>query len=452
MLPSEVSAGPMSRIPIRRPRRLWQSVHRFLRAAVGLFPFTIAGLLVLALSGLAFWVQGLLKADLVLLAAGLIGALLTVLMALYASLVSLVVRFRRRSTGTRPGLLLECEIPCPTGFRSPWQSWLPFLEIRWSWEEPRDVEVVAASPSSGKFEVVLPRKRGVYHRVIRKLAVRDGLGLAAVSWRKEEPLEITILPHRGALDRMPLLESLAGGEDLSDPRGELSGDRVDMRQYARGDSPRLILWKNYARTRKLLVRIPERAFTAKPRSCAYLVAGRGDEAGAGLVRCILEQGFLGDNWRFGADGSAGYACNPGDALGFIARSGNAPPEQGTGFPEFLAQAEKDGYSACFVILPPVTGPWVEPVLAAIRRSRIRLHLYTAMDGVPKSLIDEPRWRRILFKPQDGSTGSLDDLELVAMRFKAAGCPFLLADRSAGTIRGDIRALLEKRLPKEKVRA
>jgi hypothetical protein len=408
-------------------------------------------LLVLALSGLAFWIQGLAKKDVVLLAVGFLGTLLAVLMALCAAVVSILTVLRWPKTGTRSGLVLECGIPQQTGFISPWRSWLPFLDVQWSWEDPAGVEVVAAAPHANGSEVILPRRRGVYPRVVRRLTVRDGLGLAAISWRKEEAAEITLLPNRGALDQMTLLESLAGGEDLSDPRGDPCGDRVDMRQYAQGDSPRLILWKNYARTRKLLVRIPERAYTAKPRSCAYLVAGRGDEAGAGLVRVILERGYLGDGWRFGADGSPGYACTLNDALGFLTRSGNASPEMHTRLPEFLMQAEKDGYSACFLVLPPLEGPWVEPVLATIGLSRMRLHLYAVIDGAVEGWMAEPRWKRLLLKAPAAVDCSLVDVARMALRFRGVSHPFLLGDRRAGMICGDIRAALEKLMPNERAR-
>jgi hypothetical protein len=426
-------------------------IFRRLQAFAGIFPFTIAGLLILALSGLVFWIQGLGNLDVVLLAAGFIGVLLTALMALFASLASLLVHLRWQRACMGKGLVSECEVALETGFMSPWQRRLPFLYFRWSWDEPCDVEVVMAVPSATRSESIVPRRRGVYQRVVRRLAVKDVLGLAALSWHETEVVELTILPHRGALDRMTLLDGLSGGEDLSDPRGDPYGDRVDMRQYAQGDSPRLILWKSYARTRKLLVRVAERAITAKPRSCAYLVAGAGDEAGAGLARVILERGFLGENWRFGADGSPGHTGNLGDALWLLTRSGNASAAGPTGLPEFLAQAEKDGYSACFLFVPPLEGLWIAPVLSAIGKTRLRIHLYTALDGVPEEVEPEPPWKHFVLAPRRKVSCSLEDTAKVALRFKGVGHPFLLADRKAGRICGDIHALIKRRMPNERVR-
>jgi len=431
-------------MPWKLPDRLSSAIRRI----SGLFPLSCAGLLVLALSVLAFWFQGLGKMDLVLLAAGFLGMLLIVLLALLAAGASIRLHLRWQRASMRAGALLECEVAQSTGFSVPWPRRLPLLNLTWSWEEPGSVQVLPLARGE-RTESIIPGKRGIYPRVVRKVSVADFLGLACITWRAREAAEISILPHRGALDHMTLLEGLAAGEDLSDPRGDPYGDRIDMRQYAPGDSPRLILWKSYARTRKLMVRVPERAITAKPRSCAYLVAGPADEAGAGLMRVILERGFLGEGWRFGADGSAGYACNQAGALRLLTQSGNASPDAGTSLPEFLAQAEKDGYSACLLVVPPAEGPWIDPVLAAISRARLRLHLYTALDGAPEGLLIEPRWKRLLLKPASRADRALEDAALMARHFAGISHPFLLADRRAGKIRGDLRTLLQKHDPAQR---
>jgi hypothetical protein len=422
-----------------------------IRGIGGIFPLSGAGLLVLALSILAFWFQGLGKMDLVLLAAGFLGMLVIVLMALLAAAASIRLHVRWRRASMRAGALLECEVAQPTGFIVPWPRRLPLLNLAWTWEEPGSVQVLA--PARGeRAESVVPGKRGIYPRIVRKVSVADALGLASITWREREAAEISILPHRGALDHMNLLEGLAAGDDLCDPRGDPYGDRVDMRQYAPGDSPRLILWKSYARTGKLLVRVAERAITAKPRSCAYLVAGAMDEAGAGLMRVILERGFLGDGWRFGADGSPDHACNLAAALRLLTQSGNASPEDGTGLAGFLARAEKDGYSACLLVVPAAEGPWIDPVLSAISETRLRLHLYAALDGAPDGLRTEPRWQRLWLKPASRADRALEDATLMARRFAGVSLPFLLADRRAGKIRGDIRTLLQKHDPAQRRRA
>jgi hypothetical protein len=242
---------------------------------------------------------------------------------------------------------------------------------------------------------------------------------------------------------MSLLEGLAGGDDFSDPRGAPEGDRVDMRQYVHGDSPRMVLWKVYARTRKLLVRVPEWAITAKPRSCAYLVAGRKDEPGAGLMRVLLERGFLGESWRFGADGSPAYTGRLDEALDLLVRSGNAPLEGPTGFPEFIQRAQKDGYSACALILPPVEGPWVPGVAAALSSSLVRVHAFTVVDKVALDAKEARALGRLLYVSEESAAPRAGEMARMARPFVGRPFPFLLVDRQAGKVFGDVRALVAR---------
>src|SRR5437773_8099985 len=102
-----------------------------------------------------------------------------------------------------------------------------------------------------------------------------------------------ILPWTGGLDHAPMLRSLAGGEEISHPLGELTGDRVDMRRYVAGDPLKLALWKIYARTGVLMVRTPERAIAPTLRVAAYLPSAIGDEPAAAAARVAIQRGLLG---------------------------------------------------------------------------------------------------------------------------------------------------------------
>ena len=84
---------------------------------------------------------------------------------------------------------------------------------------------------------------------------------------------IEVLPHLGGIRRLPVLTSLTGGEEFPHPMGLEDGDRVELRRYVPGDSARFIHWKVFGRTRKLMVRVPERALSRARRTVAYLVAG-----------------------------------------------------------------------------------------------------------------------------------------------------------------------------------
>ena len=135
------------------------------------------------------------------------------------------------------------------------------------------------------------------------------LGLARFGLYHEDPSALTVVPHAGGLSQMPLLISMSGGDEIPHPMGVADGDRVELRRYAPGDPARFIHWKAFSRTRKLMVRVPERALSRARRVVAYQVAGPDDEASAAAAKVAAESGSLGGEWIFGADGS-------GEAVGF----------------------------------------------------------------------------------------------------------------------------------------
>ncbi len=419
------------------------SVWRLCR---GLFPLTLFGSLLSALASLVFWFAGIGRQDFVLLAASFIGMAVIALMILVITAASILIGIAWRRSETRPGLLLECGACQETGFRAPVPRWLPLIECAWSWESPAHVAVQSPAAPGNYHEMVMPGRRGAFTAIRRRVVLRDMLGLASISWTAAETRDYRFIPSGGKLDRMTLLEGLGGGDDLSDPRGTPEGDRIDMRQYAPGDSPRIILWKVYARTRKLLVRVPERAITAKSRTCAFLVAGEGDEPGAGFMRVILERGFLGEGWRFGADGNPGFTGNLDEAIDLLIRSGNADAKASSGFPEYLAHAEKDGYAACLLVLPPVLGPWVPGVVAALAGTLMRIHVYAVVDRTFPESGPPKLWHRVLYRHGYNSARTAQALAQMANSFTGSPFPFLLVDRQAGKVMGDVRALGAGRTP------
>ena len=79
------------------------------------------------------------------------------------------------------------------------------------------------------------------------------------------------------------------------------GDRLELRRYTAGDPVRFMHWKVLSRTRKLMVRTPERALSVARRMAAFLIAGERDDASAAAARLALERRLLGSDWLFGTD-------------------------------------------------------------------------------------------------------------------------------------------------------
>ncbi len=417
-----------------------RSASDFLRWIRGFFPLTLTGFLLLGLSAATFWFMGIRRQDFVLLAVGFIGGLVTVLACLLVIAVAPFIHRRLKRGSMRSGLAVECCAIQETGFFPPLPRRLPLLEYSWSWEQPASVEVREGAHPDRRREFIVAQRRGVHSEIRRRILLRDVLGLAALEWVAGEFRDIQFLPAKGSLDRMTLLDGLTGGDDLSDPRGMPEGDRIDMRQYTPGDSPRMILWKVYSRTRKLLVRIPERALTARPRFCAYFVAGPQDEPGAGFMRAVLDRGFLGENWRFGADGSYAATGRLDEALDILIRSAGISPEAATQLPTFLQQAQKDGFAACLVVMPPARGPWVNSAAPALGNSALRIHAFTVMDGPTQGRPTRESWKQLLYKREAGAGGQIADLAWMAHDFGAVPFPISAIDRISGRAFGDARRL------------
>jgi hypothetical protein len=286
------------------------------------------------------------------------------------------------------------------------------------------------------WEVVVPKRRGLYSRIIRRVRVRDILGLCCITFRQVEELPLRVLPHRGKVEQLIPLMGFVSGEDISDPYGDPWGDRVDMRQYSPGDSPRMIMWKIFARSRKLMVRVAERAVSARPRGCGYLVAGASDEAGAGVARVMLERHLLGEGWSFGADGGGAPATLVEDALDLLARSGS-PAVPGSGFVEFVRKAEREGYGYCVLFAPPRPGPWLEHLVSTMPRTQLRIHAFVGVDGLASDLERGPRrqtfLRRLVMRDDTVDGPTLADLTEVVTRLSTFTGDVCLVDRAAGQV-------------------
>jgi hypothetical protein len=421
-------------------RKKIRSASHVVHCVRGLFPLTLTGFLLLVLSAATFWFEGIRRQDFVLLAVGFVVAMVTLLACLLVVAAAPFVNNRWKRGSTRAGLEVECMAIQETGFFPPLPRWLPLLEYSWSWEQPANVEVREGANSDRRREFIVAQRRGVHSEIRRRILLRDVLGLAALEWVTQESRDVRFLPAKGSLDRMTLLDGLTGGDDLPDPRGMLEGDRVDMRQYTPGDSPRMILWKVYSHTRKLLVRIPERALAARPRFCAYFVAGPQDEPGAGFMRVILERQLLGESWRFGADGSPIAAGQLDEALDILIRSAGISPEAATQLPAFLQQAQKDGFAACLVVMPPARGPWVDSVVSALGNSVLRIHAFTVLNGPAQAHSVGQSWKQLLYRHTAGTGGRITDLAWMAHDFGAVPFPISAIDRTSGRVFGDARGL------------
>lgn len=405
------------------------------RRVADLFPLTSLGVVVAAIATVALLRYGLARLDLVLLVVGGTFVALTVLglLAVIATSLGLWLHLRRRTDVTEP-IDVECGFPHRTGFSLGVVRWLPFVDVSWSWVEPRaELRVV---PDRGRLvEEVTGRRRGVVPGVVRRLSVRDAFGLAAIAWtwRDRQPLRFT--PSVGALRNIEVIRGMSAGEDLPHPEAPAEGGPFDMRHYTPGDPIRFVLWKVFAKTRELLVRTPERALEPARQTAAYLVTGRADEAAAGAARLAVSAGALGQGWTFGADGCPEPAKTAGVALDVLTRSAATPDERGgSELAEFIAHhAEREG-SRLLVFVPGRPGPWLDPVAAAVRSHGMRLELVIGVDGIDRR---RPKgWKAVVRREDEAMVRPetrVTIAELQQVLHALRGATLTVVDRSAGQI-------------------
>ncbi len=372
------------------------------RRVWGLVPFSLPGLALILAVGAGFYFLGKKQSDHVVLmtsgaflAAAALDLLIVVITAAF-----LGYRFRQHSDNRLSGgyrLELMTGVPSPSARQMP-RFMPPLVEATTSILNPPDFDCQwHRNPDGMRQEWLVPGRRCELEesfRLRRRVRVKDVLGFCTIDWEQEEPLSLRVLPKPLPLGSQSLIRAWFRGDENTDPRGEATGDRVDMRRYAPGDPPRLLLWKIYARTGKLMVRIPENAVTTAPRTCAYLVAGPGDETVASLARTLVENDLLGDGWRFGADGSTSFVERKEEALRLIARSGNPTVVSGDGLGPFLKNAAAAGFGSCIVLVPSEDGEWVDAVAGALSRSPLTVSLLTVGSVAPKT--SEPKWKKLVF--------------------------------------------------------
>jgi hypothetical protein len=322
-----------------------------------------------------------------------------------------------------------------TGFCVPNPWWFPLLQTRWEWVEPQGARAEHFDRAGRSLERVVLSRRGVVEGVTRRIVVQDAFRLSKVAFRHHQAGSFDVLPHLGGIRRLPVLTSLTGGEEIPHPMGLEDGDRVELRRYVPGDSARFIHWKVFGRTRKLMVRVPERALSRARRTVAYLVAGPHDEAAAAAARAAIEEGALGVEWQFGADGSPNATDDPQEALHKVLLSGSSRGESGAGLERFLAEVGSRGPAALVVFAPPTEGRWIQELRRASARRYGRIRVVIAVDAVHDDSKPMPWWRWLLTPPANAGAPRRE-LESVGRTLSQLRCEVVIVDRVSGRILGD----------------
>lgn len=403
-----------------------------LRRMAGYIPVRVPGLFLIAGLLLVAWFADS-NADYLLLPAALVGLALLVLCILCTVLASLALRLslRKRMDESGLGEQIETTHIVRTGFRFTRLSLWPLVEVRMTWASPPGIEVYL-DPVGGVFEeVVIARERGKHERVERRFVVEDIFGLTALTVRKTYERALRIVPMRCA-QGPEVIVGHATGDAFSHPLGRQEGDLIEMRRYGHGDPLRHVLWKTFARTRRLLVRMPERAVSPMPTTSAFLVAGTDDEAAAATARLYVETGLLGDDFVFAADGAPAPTSEPDEAVDQIIESVRARGNGGGTLDAFRRNVEPVRLGHCIVFAPPSEGAWLDRVAAF---SKTLPAPATVIIGVEGNAAAPQRGRlaRWLVKAKPSTAHVNPDLLAVRAKLEASGIQVKVLHRETGQV-------------------
>jgi len=391
-------------------------LFRFLRHASSMFPLSLQGILTLGLTTYALRRYAYGSQDLVVFAIG-ICALAILVFSLFCTIVSGVLVQRRihrkieQHAAESSRLQLEAGFPNESGFQLSTLNYFPLIRLSWKASYPDLIEtrIRVTMDNEGNTllrEELLPHRRFLSDSMQRQFTVSDVLGFARYTWRETERCEYLCLPQMNTLKQLPLLRSMTAEDGMPDPGGSPEGDRMEIRRYAPGDSVRDIMWKAYARSGQLNVRLAEKSVFHSQRTLAYLLSSKHDEAAAATARVALQRGVFGEDWLFGADGSRDESSDLTDALRVVAASRAVDREHPYGLDNFLQAQSMTGASHCIVFAAAERGSKFQRLLSTLQNHPGRISLILAVDALSEN-ISSSLWRRILMKSPGKDANSLE---------------------------------------------
>ena len=408
-------------VPSIRRRAVW---------LVGLVPCTVSGVLLVVVSLLVGFGFAKRSSDYLLYSAALLAIGLQVVCVLMVAIVALALwrQVRRLQSGIPDQVETETSVDTP--FRvSRFAGW-PLVEVILKWEEPESVRVELIEAGPWWTERIRADRRGQFAEVVRCFSVTDLFGLAKISFRRSWNAPLRIVPSMAAVS-IALPTSQAQGDLFSHPIGQPEGDLVEMRAYGPGDPLRHVLWKTFARTQRLLVRMPERALSYPSINVAALVAGEGDEAACSVARLYLERNLFGAAFRFCADGATRPATVVAEAMEQLVQSVKVRhQDESARALDVLAHA--GAVTSCVIFAPPVDGPWRKRVESFAAQLRAPAMVIIGV-GESRSAALSPA-RRLFYRAQSGATHiDWTQLEELMARLRQCGLQVHLVHRQLGEL-------------------
>lgn len=421
--------------PPSRSRRL----RSWLARAWGFVPFSGPGLLAGGAAWGAFVYYGRGQSDFVVRAAAIAVLAVLAISVVGVTLAAVWVgwplwRSRHRTGQGQVEAVVDVGDPHETGLWISRLRWWPLVQVELRWAAPERVAVSLVGEGALAAERVVFGERGKADEVERVVTLADLFGLARISFRRRWAAHLVVRPAVTVVDLAAAIRH-AAGDGHAHPAGEVEGDLVEMRRYSPGDPMRMILWKAYARSRRLLVRMPERAVAPQPSTVAYFVAGAGDEPSASVARTFVEAGLLGPDFAFGADGAERPATTPAEAIDAIIESVRFRGEGGAGLAAFAGAVSRERLGRCILFVPGEPGPWQQPLAAFVRGLPAPPVVIASADGVfaPPRSGWGARVKSWLRQPVPMAGADLRALPRLYDALRALDAPVKVVHRSGGRV-------------------
>ena len=362
------------------------AVRSACRAVRGLFPVTWGGLLMLALAYWVWYREVSAHANQILYTAVLLWVCVFAVLLGFTLISSLVVYLATRGANSR----VHFEEKTETGghVHSPWRVYVPFylplVQVETSLEDA-SVRRHEVREFAWAREWLEPVERGRLQTLRRRITVSDIFGLTSISFVMTQHLNLEIVPVSGHFETVSF-KTRTTGEGYSHPEGDPRGELVEMRRYQAGDPLRLVLWKVFARSRKLVVRAPEPAIVEENDMFVYFVSGNDDENSASMAKSFLEA-FSGSNFAgekrdmyFAADGAKRIAASKSEGLEDVIDSVGHRVRGGEDLMQVAQLVSPSAMSHCFLLVPSTPGSWVAQIRAFVEHFTIRPVFIVSVDG------------------------------------------------------------------------
>ncbi|MBQ9394984.1 MAG: DUF58 domain-containing protein, partial [Proteobacteria bacterium] len=176
-------------------------------------------------------------------------------------------------------------------------------------------------------------------------------------------------------------QTRTSGDGFSHPEGDPRGELIEMRRYQAGDPLRLVLWKVFARSRKLVVRAPEPAIVEEKDMFIYFVSGGEDEASASLARSFLDGIGIdtSSDMNFAADGARRLVDNEKEGISDLIDSIGHRNRGGQDLLAVAPLVSQGAMANCFLLVPSKPGSWLECVKNFIQSYHVRPTFVISLD-------------------------------------------------------------------------